>query len=185
MPGEDEFDDAEEQEAVLLDGSYPGYPHRGARGHLPSRLHARAARPGARAGGVRQRGERHGLTLDPAATRRTARRVASLQRHPDHADASSGCVTERTSRGWAGKAPVRAPARTSSSERGSCTSGSRYEDALPVLAEFREHGVKIGVIANGSRDLQEFVAYHGSRPTASSVRASAARSPIPRSSSTP
>ena len=36
-----------------------------------------------------------------------------------------------------------------------------YEDALPALAELREHGVKIGLISNGSRDLEEFVAHHG------------------------
>jgi putative hydrolase of the HAD superfamily len=36
-----------------------------------------------------------------------------------------------------------------------------YEDALPALASLREHGVKIGLISNGSRDLDEFVAHHG------------------------
>ena len=36
-----------------------------------------------------------------------------------------------------------------------------YEDALPALAALREHGVKIGLVSNGSRDLEEFVAHHG------------------------
>ena len=36
-----------------------------------------------------------------------------------------------------------------------------YEDALPALAALREHGVKIGLISNGSRDLDEFVSHHG------------------------
>ena len=36
-----------------------------------------------------------------------------------------------------------------------------YEDALPVLAALREHGVKIGFVSNGSRDLEEFVTHHG------------------------
>ena len=36
-----------------------------------------------------------------------------------------------------------------------------YEDALPGVAELRAHGVKIGLVSNGSRDLEEFVAHHG------------------------
>ena len=36
-----------------------------------------------------------------------------------------------------------------------------YEDALPALAVLREHGVAIGLVSNGSRDLDEFVAHHG------------------------
>jgi putative hydrolase of the HAD superfamily len=36
-----------------------------------------------------------------------------------------------------------------------------YEDALPALAVLREHSVRIGLISNGSRDLEEFVAHHG------------------------
>jgi putative hydrolase of the HAD superfamily len=37
---------------------------------------------------------------------------------------------------------------------------SLYEDALPVLAELRRHGLKIGLISNGQRDLQEFTEHH-------------------------
>ncbi len=36
-----------------------------------------------------------------------------------------------------------------------------YEDALPVLAALRGHGLKLGLISNGSRDLEEFVVHHG------------------------
>ena len=35
-----------------------------------------------------------------------------------------------------------------------------YDDALPVLAYLREHGLKIGLLSNSSRDLGEFVAHH-------------------------
>ena len=38
-----------------------------------------------------------------------------------------------------------------------------YEDALPALAALREHGVKIGLVSNGSRDLEEFVVHHAPR----------------------
>src|SRR5688500_1348367 len=36
-----------------------------------------------------------------------------------------------------------------------------YEDVLPVLGELRRHGQKLGLISNGERDLDEFVAHHG------------------------
>ena len=35
-----------------------------------------------------------------------------------------------------------------------------YEDALPVLDELRRHGLKIGLVSNGARDIEEFVAHH-------------------------
>ena len=36
-----------------------------------------------------------------------------------------------------------------------------YEDALPVLDELRAHGLMLGLVSNGIRDLTEFVAHHG------------------------
>ncbi len=35
-----------------------------------------------------------------------------------------------------------------------------HEDALPVLAELRRHELKIGLISNGQRDLEEFAQHH-------------------------
>ena len=37
---------------------------------------------------------------------------------------------------------------------------SLYEDALPVLDELRRHEIRIGLISNGQRDLDEFVVHH-------------------------
>ena len=37
---------------------------------------------------------------------------------------------------------------------------SLYEDALPVLDELRRHALKIGLISNGQRDLEEFATHH-------------------------
>jgi putative hydrolase of the HAD superfamily len=37
---------------------------------------------------------------------------------------------------------------------------SLYEDSLPVLDELRRHGLKIGLVSNGQRDLEEFAAHH-------------------------
>ena len=36
-----------------------------------------------------------------------------------------------------------------------------YEDVEPVLEELRAHGLRIGLVSNGARDLREFVRHHG------------------------
>ena len=35
-----------------------------------------------------------------------------------------------------------------------------YEDVVPVLDELRRRGLKIGLVSNGARDIEEFVAHH-------------------------
>ncbi len=114
--------------------------------------------------GYRKLGERHGLTLDPSryeAARQAA--IASLQRHPEleHDDELWIAFTERIVRGMGGDAD---------SAYGCATElvavweqhdkFTLYEDALPVLEELRGHGLKLGLISNGSRDLDEFVRHH-------------------------
>jgi putative hydrolase of the HAD superfamily len=37
---------------------------------------------------------------------------------------------------------------------------SLYEDALPALEELRRHRLRIGLVSNGQRDLEEFTAHH-------------------------
>ena len=36
-----------------------------------------------------------------------------------------------------------------------------YDDALPALEELRRHGLRIGLVSNGQRDLDEFARHHG------------------------
>ena len=36
-----------------------------------------------------------------------------------------------------------------------------YDDALPALEELRGRGLKLGLLSNSARDLDEFVAHHG------------------------
>ena len=36
-----------------------------------------------------------------------------------------------------------------------------YEDALPALEALRTHGLRIGLVSNGQRDLDEFARHHG------------------------
>jgi putative hydrolase of the HAD superfamily len=125
------------------------------------------ARPGPELGpeGYRRVGERHGLDLDPALYE-TARRDAldSLQRHPDHVHDDELWIefTEQIVRGMGGDAGgARACAEELVRAWEEHERFTLYEDALPALQSLREHGVKIGLISNGSRDLEEFVAHHG------------------------
>jgi putative hydrolase of the HAD superfamily len=124
------------------------------------------ARPGPELGpeGYRRVGERHGLTLEPAryeASRQAA--LASLQRHPEleHDDELWILFTEEIVRGMGGDA---AGARACAEELVRAWEAHErftlYEDALPALAELRGHGIKIGLVSNGSRDLDEFVTHH-------------------------
>jgi putative hydrolase of the HAD superfamily len=117
--------------------------------------------------GYRRLGERHGLELDPQrydAARGDA--VASLQRDPElvHDDEVWVAFTERIVRGM-GDADLDARAAAA------CAADivqawelhdkfTLYEDALPVLEELRAHRIKLGLVSNGSRDLQEFVQHH-------------------------
>ncbi len=114
--------------------------------------------------GYRRAGERHGLALDPGlyeAARLEALRT--LQRHPEleHDDELWVAFTERIVRGMGGTA---AGARECAEDLvRSWELHDRftlYDDALPAIAALREHSVKIGLISNGSRDLDAFVVHH-------------------------
>ncbi|MDQ3163839.1 MAG: HAD family hydrolase [Actinomycetota bacterium] len=114
--------------------------------------------------GYRRLGERHGLELDPAryeGARQAA--LASLQRHPEleHDDQIWVEFTERIVRGMGGDADtayecaVELVAVWESHDK-----FTLYEDGPPVLEELRRHGLRIGLVSNGSRDLEEFVRHH-------------------------
>ena len=114
--------------------------------------------------GYRRLGDRHGLTLDPARyeeARRTAH--ASLQRHPEleHDDEIWVAFTEHIVRGMGGDADaayecaVELVAVWESHDK-----FTLYEDALPVLEALREQGLKLGLVSNTGRNLDEFVAHH-------------------------
>jgi HAD superfamily hydrolase (TIGR01549 family) len=125
------------------------------------------ARPGPELGpeGYRKAGERHGLMLDPARYEEARlAALASLQRHPEleHDDEIWIAFTEDIVRGMGGDAGgARACAEELVRAWETHDRFTLYEDALPALAALREYGVKIGLVSNGSRDLEEFVAHHG------------------------
>ena len=124
-------------------------------------------RPGPELGpeGYRRMGERHGLGLDPdryADAR--ARAIETLQRNHEliHDEEIWIAFTEQIVRGMGGGGEgARACAAELVRAWEQHERFTLYEDALPALAALREHGVKIGLISNGSRDLDEFVSHHG------------------------
>jgi putative hydrolase of the HAD superfamily len=124
------------------------------------------ARPGPELGpeGYRRAGERCGLELDTSlyeAARTTA--LDRVQRRADlvHDEEIWVAFTEEIVRGMGGD-PSRARAcaleLTRAWERSE--NFDLYEDALPVLEELRRHGLKLGIVSNGARDVEEFLAHH-------------------------
>jgi len=124
------------------------------------------AKPGPDLGpeGYQKLGERFGLELDPSrydAARHAA--VSTLKRHPelDHDEEIWIVFTERIviGMGGVGQTYACAEAMTRAWER--AEHFELFEDALPVLDELRQHGLRLGLLSNTSRDLDAFVAHHG------------------------
>jgi HAD superfamily hydrolase (TIGR01549 family) len=123
-------------------------------------------RPGPELGpeGYRRVGERHGLTLHPeryADARIDA--IATLQGNHElvHDEEIWIAFTEQIVLGMgADPSGARACATDMVHEWERHENFSLYEDALPVLDELRRHGIKIGLISNGQRDLDEFTVHH-------------------------
>ena len=124
-------------------------------------------RPGPELGpeGYRRRGEQFGLTLDPARYEEArAAALAGLERHPEleHDEEIWVAFTERIVRGMGGEGDrARECAVAVEKAWEEHANFDLYEDALPVLDEVRRAGLKIGLVSNGARDLEEFVVHHG------------------------
>ncbi len=114
--------------------------------------------------GYRRLGERHGLTLHPeryAEAREQA--LGHLQRHPEleHDDEIWIAFTERIIRGMGGDAEgARACAEEMTRAWEHHGNFELFEDTLPVLEELRGYGLKLGLVSNTGRNLEEFVAHH-------------------------
>jgi len=123
-------------------------------------------RPGPELGpeGYRRVGERHGLTLDPdlyGAARAAA--IEELQHNHElvHDEEIWIAFTEQIVLGMGGDASgARECAIDMVREWERHDNFSLYDDALPVLDELRRHGLRIGLISNGQRELDEFAAHH-------------------------
>ena len=115
--------------------------------------------------GYRRLGERFGLVLDPE--RYDEARVAAVmevQQHPElaHDEQVWIAFTEQIMIGMGGDvARCRDCAVAMVREWERHENFFLYEDALPALEELRARGLRIGLISNGQRDLQEFADHHG------------------------
>jgi putative hydrolase of the HAD superfamily len=123
-------------------------------------------RPGPELGpeGYRRVGERHGLALEPGRyAEARADAIETLQRNHElvHDEEIWIAFTEQIVLGMGG-APgaARACATEMVREWERHENFSLYEDALPVLEELRRHGLKVALISNGQRDLEEFAQHH-------------------------
>jgi HAD superfamily hydrolase (TIGR01549 family) len=124
------------------------------------------ARPGPELGpeGYRRLGERFGLELDPSCYKQARERaVEGIRRHPEleHDEEIWVAFTERIIRGMGGDADSAyecAVEMTRAWEH--AEHFELFEDALPVLGELRAQGLKLGLVSNTGRNLDEFVAHH-------------------------
>ena len=124
-------------------------------------------RPGPELGpaGYERAGTRHGLILD-GSRYETARlaALADLQRHPElvHDEELWIGFTEQIVRGMGGdEEGSRSCAVDLVREWERHENFFLYEDALPALGLLRSHGLRIGLVSNGQRDLDEFARHHG------------------------
>ena len=123
------------------------------------------AKPGPDLGpeGYRALGRRFGLDLDPARYEEARRRaIATLKRNPDldHDEEVWVLFTERIIQGMGGNGDTYSCAREMTLAWERADHFELYEDALPVFAELRNRGLKLALLSNTGRDLNEFVAHH-------------------------
>ena len=123
------------------------------------------AKPGPDLGpeGYARLGKRFGLELDPARyddARREA--IATLKRHPelDHDEEVWILFTERIIEGMGGAGATYECAAEMTRYWERADHFELFDDVLPVLDDLRRHDLKLGLLSNTARDLDEFVAHH-------------------------
>ena len=107
---------------------------------------------------------RHGVTLD-AGRYDEAREAAvlNLKRHPEllHDDTIWHRFTEEIFVGMGGPEEIASECATEIEQGWEVSENFElFEDALPVLEELRAASLRIGLVSNGIRDLNEFVVHH-------------------------
>jgi len=123
------------------------------------------ARPGPDMGpsGYRELGLRYGLALDPDRhDQARSAAFAELELHPemDHDDEIWVLFTERIIQGMGGVGDTYAAAVEMERRWSEPRYFELYADARPVVETLVSSGVKIGLLSNSARDLQQFIAYH-------------------------
>jgi putative hydrolase of the HAD superfamily len=124
------------------------------------------ARPGPDLGpdGYRALGLRYGLDLEPSRyDEARAAAFSEVKRHPelDHDEEIWVLFTERIILGMGGRGDTYAAAVEMERRWAHSVHFELYDDALPALAAMRKHGLKVGLLSNSSRNLEEFVVHHG------------------------
>jgi putative hydrolase of the HAD superfamily len=127
------------------------------------------AKPGPDLGpeGYQRLGRRFGLELDPARYGEArAKAVEGLRKHPDyrHDEEIWVAFTERIIKGMGGdseRAYECAVEMTRAWEH--AQNFDIFDDVPPVLDELRRHGLKLGLVSNTGRDVDEFLAHHSLR----------------------
>jgi HAD superfamily hydrolase (TIGR01549 family) len=124
------------------------------------------AKPGPDLGpdGFRRVGERYGLDLDPGLyPEARAAALETLERHPElrHDEEMWFAFTERIVRGMGGESDA---ARDLAVEMTRLWENSEnfdlYDDVRPVMAELRRRGLRLGLVSNGGREIEDFVTHH-------------------------
>ena len=122
-------------------------------------------RPGPELGPEAYRALRRGHGLQPDTELHGDARAAAiddLERHPEPTTTRrSGCASPRTSSAaWAATARS-VVAREIVSRWEHARHFELYDDVVPVLAELKQQGLKLGLVSNTSRDLDAFVRHFG------------------------
>ena len=107
---------------------------------------------------------RHGVELEVSRYEEAREQAAlNLKRHPElaHDDTIWHAFTEEIFIRMGGPREIASECATEI-ERGWEVSENfeLYEDVLPVLDDLRAHGLRLGLVSNGIRDLSAFVAHH-------------------------
>jgi HAD superfamily hydrolase (TIGR01549 family) len=124
------------------------------------------AKPGPDLGpeGYQRMGRRFGLELEPTLYKDArAKAVEGLHKHPDfrHDEEIWVAFTERIIRGMGGDSDHAyecAVEMTRAWEH--AHNFDLFDDVLPVLADLRERGLKLGLVSNTGRDVDVFLAHH-------------------------
>ena len=107
---------------------------------------------------------RHGLALDIGRYEEAREAAAlNLKRHPEllHDDTIWHRFTEEIFIGMGGATQIASECATEIEQGWEVSENFElFEDALPVLEELRAADLRIGLVSNGIRDLNEFVVHH-------------------------